>query len=297
MNDQADTDKRRDTFRSLMKIDKGLSTEQLHALVRLAPELREDVLIALLQQNDPSTAQVLLQLFPSLSPNEKRSAVSVLVTRKQFAIELLAAIRNQIVSRADVSAFALQQLQTYSDSELQQQIATLWADDDTSPRKADEINRLQQLMSEEYLSTGNAHVGRTLFDRTCSKCHRLFGEGGDIAPDLTGSGRKKADYVIRNLVDPSEDIDAAYRLTNVLTADGRLFSGFIVQQDDYEITVRTQDARVRLEMKDVEEVATSKVSMMPEGMLKTLTDEQFRDLLVYLASDDQVSPAENETAR
>ena len=281
---------RRNAFRSLLKIDNGLSTDLLHEIFTKDIDLRNDALTALLVKSNEATARILLQQFSTLSADEKQSAVSVLVTRRQFAAALLTAILDGAVSRSDVSAFALQQLRSFSDSAIQQRVAAIWKDDDTSARKADEIIRLQEVMSADYLQTGDVAAGRILFDRTCSKCHALFGEGGTIAPDLTGSGRKKADYVIRNLIDPNEEIDAMYRLTTVVTVDGRLFNGFVVQQDDQGITVRTQDTIVKLAMKDVDKVSTSNVSMMPEGMLNTLTDEQFRDLLAYLASEDQVSP-------
>ncbi len=297
MNQADNLTDRQSALRSLLKIDGGLTATQLHTLVSTDDLLRTDALIALMQTNDETTAQVLLQQFPSLSIEDRRSAVSVLATRRQFAAALLNAIDQGIVSRGDVSAFALQQLRSFQDSDLQQQIANIWFDDDTSARKADEILRLNKLMTVEYLQSGDAAAGRAIFDRTCSKCHTLFGEGGTIAPDLTGSGRKQADYIIRNLIDPNEQIDAAYRLTTVVTVDGRLFNGFIVQQDDHGITVRTQDTTVKLDMKDVEDVANSGVSMMPEGMLGTLTDEEIRDLLVYLASDDQVSPQAHSLAR
>ncbi len=143
-------------------------------------------------------------------------------------------------------------------------------------------------MTPEYLSDGDAKAGRLVFQKTCVKCHRLFGEGGTIAPDLTGSGRKKSDYVLSNLVDPSAQIDPAYRLTTLFTEDGRLMSGFIVRQTDSDVVFRTQNGSVRLSMKDVEAIRTSNISMMPEGMLRTFTDEQLRDLLVYLAGSSQV---------
>ena len=172
---------------------------------------------------------------------------------------------------------------------LQEQVSTLWADDANRLAKSDEIARYKSLMTPEYLSHGSAVEGRSVFDQTCAKCHMLFGEGGTIAPNLTGSGRASSDYVLQNLVDPSAEIDAAYRLTTLITNDGRLLSGFIVQQDDRGIIFRTQDARIRIEMKDVDELTTNDISMMPEGMLQTFTDEQVRDLLLYLASPSQVS--------
>ncbi|MEO1998880.1 MAG: dehydrogenase, partial [Planctomycetaceae bacterium] len=132
---------------------------------------------------------------------------------------------------------------------------------------------------------------RVVFNGTCAKCHTLFGQGGSIGPDLTGSGRKKTDYVITNLVDPTATIDQTYRLTTALTTDGRLYTGFIVQQDATSVTLRMPDADVKLTMKMVEELVTSNKSLMPDGMLKTFTDDQVRDLLLYLSSDSQVAPA------
>ena len=128
-----------------------------------------------------------------------------------------------------------------------------------------------------------------MFDHSCAKCHTLFGEGGNVGPDLTGSGRKKLDYVLSNLIDPSSIIDPAYRLTTLLTVDGRLFSGFLVHQDDRFVVLRTQETQVRLEMQDVEQLMTANQSMMPEGMLRSYSDRQVRDLVRYLASPTQVA--------
>jgi putative heme-binding domain-containing protein len=134
-----------------------------------------------------------------------------------------------------------------------------------------------------------------VFEKTCAKCHVLFGDGATIGPDLTGSGRKKIDYVLSNLIDPNAVIDPKYRLTKLVTNDGRLYSGFVIQHDDRSVVLRTQETRIKLSMKDIEEMRTSKTSMMPEGMLRIYSDEQVRDLLLYLASPQQVPRPDNAT--
>ena len=147
---------------------------------------------------------------------------------------------------------------------------------------------LEALNRKSDIKHGSAVDGRLVFERTCSKCHTLFGEGSTIAPDLTGSGRKNLDYVLSNLIDPSAIIDPAYRLTTVLTIDGRLLSGFMIQQDDKFVILRTTEAQVRLELNDIDELKTSNTSMMPEGMLRHYSDNEVRDLILYLASPQQV---------
>jgi putative membrane-bound dehydrogenase-like protein len=279
---------RSDALRALLQVQDGAPIEMLHQLVAKDTILRHDALHALVISNAPSTARVLLDQYSEFARDDKQDAISVLATRRSFAEALLTAIESSRVDRADVSAFALQQLRAFNNPELQLRIQELWADDAQRLKKSDQIAHYTELMSTDYLADGNVNAGRLVFERTCAKCHTLFGEGGTIAPDLTGSGRKKTDYVLSNLIDPSAEIDRAYRLTTVLTTDGRLLSGFMVQQDDTWLVVRTQDARIRVAMKEVEELITSNTSMMPEGMLRDFTDHQVRDLLVYLGHSEQV---------
>ena len=288
MDPETTVQQRRDALAALLKLDNAVSASLLHGLVADKSSLRRDAIQGLVLHNDSKTPQVLLERYPDLSTLERQDAIGVLSTRRNFAADLLGAIEAGDVQRQDVSAFALQQLRTFSDVKLQERVTRIWADDSQQLQKSDQIAHYKRTMTPKYLQQGDASAGRLLFTKTCAKCHSLFGEGGSIGPELTGSGRKKTDYVLSNLFDPSATIDPAYRLTNVLTSDGRLLSGFIVYQDDRFIEVRTQEARIRLSMKDVDELVTSRQSMMPEGMLRQYTDQQVRDLLRYLASPEQV---------
>jgi putative membrane-bound dehydrogenase-like protein len=295
LDKNASTDNRRDSLQALLKLDDGVPVSVLHELVAESSALRRDALQALSVRNDPSTAKLLLELYSKLKPAERQDAIGVLGTRRQFAEALLAAIEKDAIDRKDVSAFALQQLRSFSDPKLKKRITALWADDAKQLRKSDEIARYKTRMSPDYLKHGSANAGRLVFEKTCAKCHVLFGDGATIGPDLTGSGRKKIDYVLSNLIDPNAVIDPKYRLTKLVTNDGRLYSGFVIQHDDRSVVLRTQETRIKLSMKDIEEMRTSKTSMMPEGMLRIYSDEQVRDLLLYLASPQQVPRPDNAT--
>ena len=111
-----------------------------------------------------------------------------------------------------------------------------------------------------------------------------------MAPELTGSGRANLDYVLSNLIDPSGIVDPAYRLTTAITDEGRVITGFIIEQTESSVRMRTQQGDIELSLGDVESLETSSQSMMPEGLLKQYTDEEVRDLVVYLASPEQVLP-------
>ena len=281
--------RRRDALQALLRVDQGVPVAMLHKLVVGAAELRGDAIRALALHNAPTTAEVLLSVYADLDPSARQDVIGVLVSRRNFVETLLAALERGTLEPQEVSAFALQQLRTFKGAAIEKRVSSLWSGGSQQIVKADAIRRYKDLLTPEYLAEANAAAGRVIFDRSCAKCHTLFGEGGNIGPDLTGSGRQKLDYVLGNLIDPSAIIDPAYRLTTLLTVDGRLLSGFIVYQDDRSVVLRTQQAQVRLEMRDVDELITSNKSMMPEGMLGSYSNSQVRDLVRYLASPQQVA--------
>ncbi|MGK0188039.1 MAG: putative membrane-bound dehydrogenase-like protein [Verrucomicrobiales bacterium] len=281
-------DERRAAFRTLLKLDVGVPVSMLHDLVNDSPALRKDAIQALAVRSEDDSARTLLDRYAEFNLAERQAAVGVLGTRRDFAMALLGAIDAGAVDRNDVSVFALQQLRHYGDTEITKRITALWKDDASSLLKADQLARLKGKMTPDYLETGDARAGRVLFDKTCASCHMLFGEGNDLGPDLTGSGRQDTDYVLSNLIDPNATIDEAFRLTTVLTKSGKFFGGFIIHQDDEFLDLRMQEARMHVPLADVAEIHTSSTSMMPEGMLATFNDEQVRDLLRYLASPQQV---------
>ena len=113
--------------------------------------------------------------------------------------------------------------------------------------------------------------GRAVFNRTCFSCHKLFDSGGDVGPELTGSDRANADYILENVLDPSAIVSRDFTLTSIATADGRLISGIIREQTDASLVIQTANERVVVPREDVEAIKSSHTSMMPEGLLDPLS--------------------------
>src|SRR5262249_38057898 len=84
---------------------------------------------------------------------------------------------------------------------------------------------------------GVAIHGHEVFKKTCAVCHRLFGEGAQIGPDLTGANRKDRDYLLVNIVDPSAVIRKEFANFNLETTDGQTVSGLIAAQDPDSVTL------------------------------------------------------------
>ena len=88
--------------------------------------------------------------------------------------------------------------------------------------------RYRGLLSDGALGQANVRHGQSLFQRTCAACHKMYGEGGTIGPDITGSNRANLDYLLFNVLDPNGEVPEAYRMVVVTTRDGRTLSGRVV---------------------------------------------------------------------
>ena len=127
-----------------------------------------------------------------------------------------------------------------------------------------------------------------MFAKTCAACHTLFDAGGKIGPELTGSQRRNLDYVLSNVLDPSAVLAKDYQMHLIQTGDGRVLSGIIKSEDDNAISVQTATELVVVPKSEIETRQETANSMMPDGLLPSLSADEVRDLVSYLASPSQV---------
>ncbi len=109
-----------------------------------------------------------------------------------------------------------------------------------------------------------------------------------IGPELTGSNRRNQTYLLENIYDPSAVVGAGYVLQQILLADGRVVTGIISTQTPDRITLETTTGLIVLERKEVENIETSTGSMMPDGLLDQLCEDEIRNLFAFLATRQQV---------
>ncbi len=134
----------------------------------------------------------------------------------------------------------------------------------------------------------DAWLGRAVFAKTCAQCHTLFGAGGKIGPELTGSNRANLEYLLSNILDPSAVMAKEYQPSVIVTADGRVLTGLIKAQSDAAITVQTATEQVVVPRDEIEQMKLSDQSMMPEDLLKPLDDVQVQALVAYVSGPAQV---------
>ncbi len=130
--------------------------------------------------------------------------------------------------------------------------------------------------------------GRAVYARVCQQCHTLFGVGGQVGPDLTGSNRADLDYILSNALDPSALIGKDYLAHVIALADGRVLTGIIRAEEKESVTLVTANETITIPRSEIDERKVSEQSMMPEDLWKPLSDQEIRALVAYLASPAQV---------
>ncbi len=252
-------------------------------------EVRRDAIRGLAEFDHESTSQLLLDSYSSLDADAKQDALQTLASRSNWGGSLLDAVEKNRIPRKDISAFTARQLQSLGSQALNDRITKLWGEmRTTSADKKQLIGKYRKLLTPAFVGKANATNGRSLFQKHCANCHKLFGEGGAIGPDITGAQRTNIDYVLENLVDPSAAVAKDFQMELIQTESGRVITGMIVDESDSAITIQTANEKVVLPKSEIEERSLSKVSMMPDGLLQTLTNDQIRDLIGYLGSPMQV---------
>jgi putative heme-binding domain-containing protein len=144
-------------------------------------------------------------------------------------------------------------------------------------------------------------AGRRLFSEAgCYNCHRVAGEGALVGPDLTGlGGRFGLRDVLRAIVEPNHEISDQYRQTTFLV-DGKAYVGRLTNISEDGLVVNTDmldpEKTVTLRRSDIDDQSPSDVSIMPSGLLNTLTAEEVADLTAYLRAGGRRDHALYEAA-
>lgn len=273
------------------------------SLAALQPEGWVDAMLELLARNelvpaaaralaaaeDPRIAPALLAGFPRWDASGRAAAVDALVSRPSGISALLDALEAEKVPRTAISAAQARQANRAATPELKQRWDARWGRI-TAPRAeaAPQITRLRAILKDvDFIRAADLTKGRQAYEMSCATCHRLFGQGGTIGPDLTGSGRKDLDYLLLNILDPAAVIAADYRLASATLADQRVVVGSVVSENADAVVLQTEAGPVTVKRTDLKSLERMDASLMPAGLIDNLSIEEVRDLFAYLMSDGE----------
>jgi putative membrane-bound dehydrogenase-like protein len=247
----------------------------------LQPQLpvafQESALEQLKKLSAAEVADALLESWNSLEPGMRIKVTSVLLTRPAWIQKLLSAVQSGAIPPGEIGPAHQQQLVNHSDRSIGERARTTFG-----VRKTDR-QRLVENYAQVSDLTGNPERGAVLYRQNCMSCHRLKGEGSILGPDLETLSDKPVGTLLVAILDPNQAFESRYINYTAVTRSGRELTGIIVSETPNSLTLRNAVGMDEMVLRtDVKELASSRLSLMPEGFENALNPQDMADLIAYL---------------
>ena len=277
------------------EVDARVAAIQRLRLGRL--EGREDLFVSLLASAEPSEIQsaaiatlatfdspavshLLIKQWRGLSPRVRSRAGDTLFSRASWLPPLLSALESGTIAVGDVEPTQLRLLSAHRDASLRQRALNLLAANRLSDRGKliDEYRPVLEL-------AGDAGRGREVFKKICAACHQAEGAGHAIGPNLAAMRNRGPEAILSNLLAPNQEVNPQYLNYALITADGRALTGMLAAETATSVTLkRAENAGDTVLRIDIEELTSTGVSLMPEGLEKQIDKPAMADLIAYVLS-------------
>lgn len=270
-----------------------LSLRQRSELVPELPVLLDDKLLridairAMAGYDNEGFAKLLIEHYPKFDLAEKSEAIQTLASRPKSGWLLTQAIAKKMITKKEIPTYVARQLRRVVGSGF----VEVWGPIDHVAFDETAYKRYRSLLTDQAVASAAATQGRLVFKKTCAPCHKMYGEGGVIGPELTGSNRANVDYLLGNILDPSGEIQDDYKMVVITTRDGRTYVGNVAKETERQLTLRIvgQDA-VAINKSEIQTREMTPVSMMPQGLLETLSEKEIKELFAYMKTVKQTEP-------
>lgn len=236
-------------------------------------------------ESDTLSERFLDRLAKERIPKIRERLIAILLSRPSTAMQLLGRIDDQQLPIDTVSMDQVRSLASFRDASIDNLVRKHWGRlaSATPEEKLAEVRRLN---NDLRAASGDRQRGKLLFDEHCASCHKLFGQGKEVGPELTSANRQDREFLLVSIVDPSSVIRREYMATALRTQDGRIVTGLVRDAGNGKVLVHVARGEpVELSLDEIDEMKESEVSVMPEDLYRTWSPQALRDLFAYLQSD------------
>lgn len=250
----------------------------------LSPQQSKDLQLAALRTLDTfggtEPGALILEHWSNLSPETRRGALDLLVSRKERASQLLAAIEAKEVPASEVDAAHIELLKKHADAGIRQQAATLLGSASLA-RRAEVVERYSSVLEKQ----GDAARGKQLFAKNCASCHKVEGTGHELGPNLAAMKNRGPETILLNVLDPNREVNPQYLSYVLVTGEGKTLTGIIAAESATSVTLKRADGQGDEVLRsDIDELRSTGLSLMPEGLEKELDQGAIADVIAYLMS-------------
>jgi putative membrane-bound dehydrogenase-like protein len=254
--------------------------EALLPIVEKEPtvELRIAALRALATQQDKEVPALLMKLWPSAAPSLRREILEAMLRQPVRVDVLLDEIEAKRLKANELDPLRTRQLANHKDPAIRERAKKLLANNLPADR-AKVLNEYQAALTLK----GDAKNGREIFKKNCATCHRVAGVGVDVGPDIADTRTKTLGAMLNDIIAPNAAIDNNYMNYVVTTKDGRILTGMLATETASSVTLKRAEGQTDVVLrKDVDEIASTGISLMPEGFEKHINLQEMADLLHFL---------------
>lgn len=244
--------------------------------------LRKAALAALMSYDQPDIGPWAVALLPKTTGDLRTSILALLASRAPWSANLLQAIERGQFAAKDVPANVVDRMRGHRDDVVARRLAALFPP--VVPSVAGDANkRIVAIEAILKRGTGDPYQGEAVYLERCAGCHTLFFKGGKVGPDLTAYQRDNLGTMLTSIVNPNAEIREGYQYYLLETKDGRSLSGFLVERDTQVVVLRgLEGTDITLPQSSIKALNPVGRSLMPEGVLDGLSDQQLRDFFAYL---------------
>ena len=241
--------------------------------------LRMDVISAIANFNEDNLGALIVSNYKTLSLVEKRRAIETLSSRPKYGWQLTQALKNQTIPKSDIPAYTARQLLRVVGSGF----IEYWGPIEQEQSLEKAYIKYRNILTPAAILEANATKGEIVFQKSCGSCHKMYGNGGNIGPELTGSNRANLDYFLFNVLNPSGEIQDDYKLVVITTRDGRTYSGNVIAENDRQVSMRIVGKDVsKINKSEIQSREVMPSSLMPVGILETIQENEVLDLVKYM---------------
>lgn len=244
------------------------------------PQIQAQAIEAMAQSGINKVPTVLANVWTQLSPDLRGRALDAWLSREAWTMDLLDRLEtNQIPVRSlDLTQRA--RLLKHPVKAIAQRARSVFEVAGQSSRK----QIVEQYSSATKLA-GDVAKGQLIYTKSCASCHRRGDQGQDVGPNLATVIEHSDEKLLTNIFDPNVDIQPGYQAYSVLLDTGEVLSGLLFSETANSITIKQANAVTRtLSRDEIERLQNSNVSLMPEGLELTLSQQNVADLLAFLHS-------------
>jgi putative heme-binding domain-containing protein len=246
---------------------------------RQPPDVQTAAIETLARFDDIRAARVLLDAWAEMSPKLRAKAAEALFARPAWAEAFLDAVEQGSIGRADVDPARLELLKKYPAAAVQTRAVRIFTA--VKPRRQDVVEIYQKSLQLK----GDRQRGKAVFKEQCSSCHRLEGVGRQLGADLAAIRDRGIESVLLNVLDPNRDVMPQYQSYVLGTTTGRVVTGMIAEETANSVTIRQPNGGEEIVPRhQIEELRSTGLSFMPEGLEKQIDVPAMADLLAFISS-------------